>query len=365
MLAGKEKIVVIEDDPGVIKVMKGLFPFLKINAQFAVNGNDGINLINETIPDLIICDIMLPDMQGYDVLSSVKANSKTYKIPFVFLSAFAEPTDIRKGMDLGADDYLTKPFTSATLLKTIEARFEIKRRNDQIDNAAENEKWLNLFGGNFNHEFMTPLNGIINSVELMKLNLHADKVPLTLISELTDAIYSSGYRMMRNTKKLLIHTLFNNKVNSKPVLYDIENINDILLDSIKQIEKQYFDKKINFKIYTNVSSDRASGNYEYIKYIFDELLDNAYKFNLNDLPIEVVLKTEKSNKLIFEITNSTHLKDNELNTGNIWPFKKFHEAVDMNGLGLGLSNCLAICENLSYNIEIENMDGYVKIRIEF
>jgi CheY-like chemotaxis protein len=72
MLTGKEKIVVIEDDPGVIKVMKGLFPFLKINAQFAINGTDGISLINETNPDLIICDIMLPDMQGYDVLSSIR-----------------------------------------------------------------------------------------------------------------------------------------------------------------------------------------------------------------------------------------------------------------------------------------------------
>jgi CheY-like chemotaxis protein len=170
MLTGKEKIVVIEDDPGVIKVMKGLFPFLKINSLFAVNGNDGINLINETIPDLVICDIMLPDIQGYDVLTAIKSNSKTYKIPFIFLSAFAEPVDIRKGMDLGADDYLTKPFTSATLLKTIEARLEIKKRNDQIDSAEENEKWLNLFGNNFNHEFMTPLHGIINSVELMRLN---------------------------------------------------------------------------------------------------------------------------------------------------------------------------------------------------
>ncbi len=363
MLTGKEKIVVIEDDPGVIKVMKGLFPFLKINAQFAINGTDGISLINETNPDLIICDIMLPDMQGYDVLSSIRGNAKTYKIPFVFLSAFAEPSDIRKGMDLGADDYLTKPFTSATLLKTIEARLEIKKKNVLIENAEENEKWLRLFGGNFNHEFMTPLNGIINSVELMRL--HSNKIDPNLIKELTSAIYSSGYRMMRNTKKLLIHTLFYNKINSKPILHKIENILSILLDSIKQIEKQYFDKKINFKVYANVSLDSAIGSYEYIKFLFDELLDNAYKFNLNNLPIEVVLKTEKTGKLIFEITNSTDLKDNEMNRGNVKPFKKFHESMDMNGLGLGLINCMNICENLSYNFEIENMDGYMKIRIEF
>jgi CheY-like chemotaxis protein len=363
MLTGKERILVIEDDPGVIMVMKGLFPLININAQFAMNGADGISLINEIIPDIIICDIMLPDMQGYDVLVAVKANSKTYKIPFVFLSAFAEPTDIRKGMDLGADDYLTKPFTSATLLKTIEARLEIKKKNDLIDSSEENEKWLKLFGGNFNHEFMTPLNGIINSVELMRLS--ADKVDTALITDLTNAIYSSGYRMMRNTKKLLIHTLFNNKNNSKPVLQKIENIDKILMDSIKQIEKQYYDRKINFKVTTNIDSEVTTGSYEYIKFLFDELLDNAYKFNLNELPIEVILKTEKRNKLIFEIINSTHLKNNEINTSNIKPFKKFHEAMDMNGLGLGLSNCIKICENLSYNFEIENMDGYMKISIEF
>ena len=171
--------------------------------------------------------------------------------------------------------------------------------------------------------------------------------------------------MMRNTKKLLVHTLLNNKIISKPVLHKIENIHSILLDSIKQIEKQYFDKKINFKVYTNVNFDSFNGSYENIKFLFDELLDNAYKFNLYELPIEVVLRSEKSARLIFEVTNTTNLKDNEMNTSNIKPFKKFHESMDMNGLGLGLSSCKAICENLSYNLEIENMNGYMKIRIEF
>jgi DNA-binding response OmpR family regulator len=110
-----------------------------------------------------------------------KATHKHIKYHLLFLSAFADPMDIRKGMDLGADDYLTKPFTSQTLLKTIESRLNIKKKNDVMDTTNENEKWLSFFSGNFNHEFMTPLNGIINSIELMKK--YVSKIDSVLIFE--------------------------------------------------------------------------------------------------------------------------------------------------------------------------------------
>lgn len=363
MLTGNEKIVVIEDDLSLIKIMKDLFPLLKINSQFAVNGTDGINLINEIVPDLIICDIMLPDMQGYDVLTAIKGNAKTYKIPFVFLSAFAEPIDIRKGMNLGADDYLTKPFTSSTLLKTIEARLEIKKKNEQIDITIENDKWLSVFSGNFNHEFMTPLNGIINSIDLMKRNQL--KIDPIVIEELTSAIYASGYRMMRNTRKLVIYTYLSSSKKQSTTLKKVSNLNEILVDSVNQLKKQYFDKKININLNICDSTCDILGNYEYIKFLFDELLDNAYKFNIDNLPIELILKGKAANKFFFEIVNYSSLEENELNITSVKPFKRFHSQLDMNGLGLGLSNCKSICEYLSYAFEIENTDGYVKIRIEF
>lgn len=361
MLTGHETIVVIEDDPGVRKVMKGLFPLLKINGHFAENGLSGIELIKEIHPDIIICDIMLPDMEGYDVLTSIKSDKNTYKIPFIFLSAFADPMDIRKGMDLGADDYLTKPFTSATLLKTIESRIEIKRKNDTIDSIYENEKWLSLFTGNFNHEFMTPLNGIINSVELIKRN--ESKVNPDFLSELTNAIYASGYRMMRNTKKLLMHTLMTKTPKSSIHLHTISNVNAILLDSISQIKKQYYDKEVKFVINISEPSKSVLGSYEYIKFVFDELLDNGYKFSTLGSPIKVNLTNNMSSSLVFEIVNHTSFKEGDFSADKVKPFKQFHTATDGNGLGLGLSSCIAICELLNYIMEIEYCSGCVHVKV--
>ena len=87
----------------------------------AESGKIGVDVAQREKPDLIICDIMMPELDGYGVLHILSKNEETAGIPFIFLSAKSEKSDIRKGMDLGADDYLTKPFDDTDLLNAIEA----------------------------------------------------------------------------------------------------------------------------------------------------------------------------------------------------------------------------------------------------
>src|SRR5690606_18791830 len=89
----------------------------------AENGKIGVELAQKENPDLIICDIMMPELDGFGVLHILSKKPETARIPFIFLTAKAEKTDIRKGMNLGADDYLTKPFDDTDLMNAIEARF--------------------------------------------------------------------------------------------------------------------------------------------------------------------------------------------------------------------------------------------------
>ena len=103
----------------------------------AENGKVGVELVEEFHPDLIVCDVMMPELDGYGVLYVLSKNSKTASIPFIFLTAKTEKTDFRKGMSLGADDYLTKPFEELELLNAIEnrlKRFEVIKR-DYSDDA--------------------------------------------------------------------------------------------------------------------------------------------------------------------------------------------------------------------------------------
>jgi len=96
----------------------------------APNGAEGIRLAHEELPDLILCDIMMPDRDGYAVLQAVRTNKITATTPFIFFTAKGEKGDLRAGMNLGADDYLVKPTPRAELLEALEARFERQRLQD-------------------------------------------------------------------------------------------------------------------------------------------------------------------------------------------------------------------------------------------
>lgn len=118
-----KKILVIEDEPPVRANILELLEAEDFEAVGAENGFIGAMWAQEHLPDLIICDVMMPEVDGYEVLSALRQVPTTAAIPFIFLTAMADKADIRQGMDLGADDYLTKPFTRAELLGAISSRF--------------------------------------------------------------------------------------------------------------------------------------------------------------------------------------------------------------------------------------------------
>jgi CRP-like cAMP-binding protein/CheY-like chemotaxis protein len=118
-----KRILLIEDNPEVRENTMEILMLANYEVITAENGRIGVELAQRERPDLIICDIMMPELDGYGVLHILAKNQDTAAIPFIFLTAKTEKTDIRKGMNLGADDYLTKPFDDTELLNAIEARF--------------------------------------------------------------------------------------------------------------------------------------------------------------------------------------------------------------------------------------------------
>lgn len=117
-----KKILLIEDNPNVRENTSEILALANYNIITAVNGKIGVDLAQKEKPDLIICDIMMPELDGYGVLHILSKQEETASIPFIFLTAKTEKSDFRKGMNLGADDYLTKPFDDTELLNAIETR---------------------------------------------------------------------------------------------------------------------------------------------------------------------------------------------------------------------------------------------------
>ena len=119
-----KKILLIEDNLEVRENTSEILTLADYEVISAENGKAGVELAQHELPDLIICDIMMPELDGYGVLHILTKKPETARIPFIFLTAKAEKTDLRKGMLLGADDYLTKPFEDTDLLNAIEMRLK-------------------------------------------------------------------------------------------------------------------------------------------------------------------------------------------------------------------------------------------------
>lgn len=123
-----KKILVIEDEPEMRRNIATLLRYHEYQPIAAGNGREGIEAARREKPDLILCDVMMPELDGYGVLQALQADALLARTPFIFLTAKGEKDDLRSGMNLGADDYLTKPVANANLVRAIEARL---RRSEQ------------------------------------------------------------------------------------------------------------------------------------------------------------------------------------------------------------------------------------------
>jgi len=121
-------ILIIEDEPEMRRNLATILRLEDFHAVTAENGRTGIEMARSKSPDLILCDVMMPELDGYGVLRELRAETATEATPFIFLTAKGEKPDIRAGMNLGADDYLTKPVAKADLLAAIRSRMERARQ---------------------------------------------------------------------------------------------------------------------------------------------------------------------------------------------------------------------------------------------
>ena len=126
-----KKILVIEDEPEMRRNITTLLRYYDYEPIAAENGRVGIDAARRDKPDLILCDVMMPELNGHGVLQALQTDPALARIPFIFLTAKGEKDDLRSGMNLGADDYLTKPVGNADLIRAIEARL---RRSEQQTN---------------------------------------------------------------------------------------------------------------------------------------------------------------------------------------------------------------------------------------
>jgi len=238
-----KKILIIEDDQIVRSNIEEFLFEAGYEVQSAENGSKGIQLASQLLPDLIICDVMMPGKNGYEVIRELSEQPGTASIPFIFLTAKAEVSDIRYGMQLGADDYLIKPFTSSELFKSIEIRLN-KRK------LIERNKSSSLSGGSSQDKKVLGYDSHIfllsgNKPEIIKIN---SIKYITAQSEYSQVFCS-------DKRKLLVRRLLKEWEAILPSSHFLR-INRSTIINLTQINK--IDKWFNHSFRVQISDDLES-----------------------------------------------------------------------------------------------------------
>jgi signal transduction histidine kinase len=197
------KILIVEDQEPIRVNILELLDAQGYSVMGAENGRVAVELAREFLPDLIVCDIIMPELDGHGVLQEVRRNPATSSIPFIFLTAKAEKTDIRQGMNLGADDYLVKPFTQRELLEAISVRLN---KHDQFSAHFDRqlEELRNNITASLPHEFLTPLTVILSASEI--LMLHSDMLTAAEVPQFAERIHTSAERLHRLIRNFLLYS---------------------------------------------------------------------------------------------------------------------------------------------------------------
>ena len=278
------KILVIEDEESIRENILELLEAENFQGIGATNGKIGIKMAIDQIPDLILCDMMMPEVDGHGVLKALRSEPLTATIPFIFLTAKADKSDIRTGMELGADDYITKPCTPQELLKAIAIRLE---RHKTI--SRQSQKTLDELRTNISmslpHELRTPLNAILGFSELMLSEYKVFEEPDIL--EMLGQINTSGHRLYRLIQNFLLYAELEIAATNPELLKEMRNSEFSCIKSLITQKAQQQAKLVNRTDDLQLNLHDSSVAIDSVKLakIVEELLDNAFKFSLEGTPV--------------------------------------------------------------------------------
>lgn len=374
------KILIVDDLPKNIMVLGNNLMNENYQIAYARSGSEAIELTEKNDFDLILLDIMMPGMDGYETCNKIMANPKTAKIPIIFITAKNDFDSIVKGFDAGAKDYVTKPFNSSELLARVRTHLELKRSRESLEELNEslekqvaqrtlelkkaNDKLTRLdkakssFLGIISHEIRTPLNGIFGSVEILN-DMHTDDETL----DITQMISESADRLLTFSELSTLITELN---------IDHYQLNKDKIDISKLIELVKHENILNANHSCSVNIKYHQENEEHfieadkklIKKIISDVIDNSIKYALEDIDIQIEIEKDKEG-LSLQIHDSGNGFPDIVLKNPLEVFQADSENY-VEGKGLNLAAAKLIMDAHGGEMSIYNhRDGGAGVKIKF
>lgn len=331
------KILIVEDDATLREV---ILEMLSDEADYelleADNGQSGLEAARQHLPHLVLCDVMMPKMDGHQMLAALRQDPRLTHVPFIFLTALADWENMRQGMNLGADDYLTKPFKQAELLRAVRARLEKQVANDlraqaRLDELRRNVAYL------LPHELRTPLSGILGYANILAMG--ADSLPPTEVREYAEHIQTAAERLQHLVENYLLYAELETLVLEEERMTAMRKLitefaQYIIIESARHIARKF---RRETDLHLNATDARLAIPDFYLKKIIEELTDNAFKFSKAGTPVNITGQVTGTGDYVLTITNSgPGMRPDQI--AQIGAFVQFERKLrEQQGSGMGLS----------------------------
>jgi signal transduction histidine kinase len=329
------KILVIDDD---LIIRQSLYDGLTIAGGYDVtvaeDGFEGVKVAGDLRPDLIICDIDMPGLDGYGVIEKLQEDPLNTKVPFIFLTGQSTRESMRQGMSLGADDYISKPFKMSELLEAVEVRLaKVARLEKHIERKLDALRDNILLA--LPHELRTPLSLIIGYAEMLadpNVNL-----PKENIYSMAGNILKSGRRLHHLIENYIIYAQIELILTEPERVTRMRQLREAMGHSIvEKVTREQMEKHgRSAQLSLNATNDPLPISTSNLEKIIQELVDNAFKFSPANTEI-TISADYKGGKFVFEVVNQGRgmMPDQIDAVGAYMQFeRKLHE---QQGSGMGL-----------------------------
>jgi two-component system sensor histidine kinase/response regulator len=328
-----KRILVIEDDPDVRAVILDTIRVKGWEPLEAGDGEAGVQLAGKELPDLILCDIQMPKLDGYGVLQQIRENKATATLPFIFLTGLGEMPRIRKGMESGADDYLVKPFTVQELIGAIDARLQKQAAVQETAESRLNELRESLTFA-LPHELVTPLNTILGFSSLL---LESPEIGRAELREYAGLMHEAGERLKGLIEKFMVFAQVELTAANAGFRNGISLVPHFTKETIAEAAKrvaQERDRSADLRLTVEPVEHRISPMH--LDRIVRELVENAMKFSEKNSPVEVSSVTSDGVFRIEVADRGVGLSAEQIQRvgANVQFDRRLHE---QQGSGLGLT----------------------------
>jgi DNA-binding response OmpR family regulator len=343
------RILIIEDERAIRKQIAQILRFEGFETLEAENGRLGVASAVAATPDLIICDIMMPDLDGFGVLQALRENPQTAMIPFIFLTALVASHDQRHGMEAGADDYLTKPYKPAALIGSVRRRLE--KRNRQLEESRRRAEEVSLaVAASVPAEILESLERITTVTNLLALKFAATDPQVAAMHQ---SVVQESARLRRMMRRLHLYAQL-------PQLYanrfELVGAGQLLpagpvIERVAREVGRIWRRELDLVIQSDPVD--LPIDEEYLVLLVEELVENACKFSLPGTPVTVKGHSERAFWSLTISNGGAEMSADQI--ARIGAFQQFwHGRKKPQGLGLGLALTQGVARLHGFEFAIES-----------